>query len=114
MLCADIDSDSQCYIFRSVSYCKSINDYKLRSADCVLSYTTIREVIKGMLRKIGMDDARFGVHSLRSGGVSAAAAAGISDRLFKRHGRWRSDLAKDGYVKPSLTEQPSVTMNIGL
>ena len=35
-------------------------------------------------------------------GASAAAAVGVPDRLFKKHGRWRSDTAKDGYVKESL------------
>ena len=28
---------------------------------------------------------------------------GVPDRLFKRHGRWRSDLAKDGYVGEQVT-----------
>ena len=40
-------------------------------------------------------------HSLRSGGATAAANAGIPDRLFKRHGRWSSDSARVGYVKDS-------------
>jgi hypothetical protein len=39
---------------------------------------------------------------LRSGGATAAAAAGIDDRLFKKHGRWKSDKAKDGYVKENI------------
>ena len=33
---------------------------------------------------------------------TAAANAGVSDRLFKRHGRWKSETAKDGYVKDNL------------
>jgi len=36
---------------------------------------------------------------LRSGGVTATANAGVSDRLFKRHGRWKSENANDGYIK---------------
>ena len=44
------------------------------------------------------DIPKIGTHSLRSGGASAAANAGVPDRLFKRHGRWLSDSAKDGYV----------------
>ena len=54
------------------------------------------------------------MHSLRSGGATAAAAAGISDRLFKKHGRWRSETAKDGYVHESLEEQLSVSKQLGL
>ena len=35
--------------------------------------------------------------------ASVAANAGVSDRLFKRHGRWwKTDQAKDGYIKDKL------------
>ena len=30
-------------------------------------------------------------------------------RLFKRHGRWRSETAKDGYVKDSMSALMSVS-----
>ena len=33
---------------------------------------------------------------------------------FKRHGRWRSETAKDGYVKDSLSSRLQVSCNIGL
>ena len=49
------------------------------------------------------------MHSLRSGGATAAANAGVLDRLFKRHGRWRSESAKDGYVKDSVSSLLSVS-----
>ena len=51
--------------------------------------------------------------NLRAGGASAAANAGISDRLFKRHGRWKSDSAKDGYVKDKLDSLLSVSRSLG-
>ena len=38
------------------------------------------------------DISAIGTHSLRSGGATAAANAGVPDRLFKRHGRWAKDL----------------------
>ena len=38
-------------------------------------------------------------HSLRAGGATAVAGAGIYDRPFKRHGRWLSENAKDDNVK---------------
>ena len=56
----------------------------------------------------------FGLHSLRSGGASAAAAAGVEDRLFKKHGRWKSENAKDGYIKEALTQRLSVSKNLGI
>ena len=67
-----------------------------------------------MLAAIGLNKKQFGLHSLRSGGASAAANAGVPDRFFKRHGRWRSENAKDGYVKDSLDERLKVSRNLGL
>jgi hypothetical protein len=46
----------------------------------------------------------IGLHSLRAGGATAACNFGISDRLFKRHGRWKSETAKDDYVKESVSD----------
>ena len=40
--------------------------------------------------------------------------AGVADRLFKRHGRWRSETAKDGYVKDALETRLSVTKQLGV
>ena len=66
------------------------------------------------LGEVGLDKSKFGLHSLRSGGASAAANAGIPDRWFKRHGRWRSESAKDGYIKDSLEDRLQVSRNLGL
>ena len=44
----------------------------------------------------------YGLHSLRAGGAIAATSNGMPDTLFKRHGRWKSDISKYGYVKDSL------------
>ena len=60
------------------------------------------------------DITTIGTHSLRSGGATAAANAGIPDRLFKRHSRWSSESAKDGNVKDSLSSRLSVTQALGL
>ena len=39
----------------------------------------------------------LGLFSLRSGGTSAAAPD-VNERCIKRHGRWKSDVSKDGYI----------------
>jgi hypothetical protein len=57
---------------------------------------------------------KYALHSLRSGGATTAANLGISDRLFKKHGRWRSETAKDEYIKDSLKDRLIVSENIGL
>ena len=54
------------------------------------------------------------MHSLRAGGAMAAANAGVPDRLFKRHGRWKSESAKDGYVKDSVERRLEVSKQLGI
>ena len=53
-------------------------------------------------------------HSLRAGGASSAAENGISDRIISKHGRWKSENARNGYIKDSLPNRLSVTKNLGL
>ena len=56
----------------------------------------------------------YGLHSLRSGGDTSACKFGVPDRLFKRHGRWRSENVKDGYVKVSFNDLLFVYKNLGI
>ena len=70
------------------------------------------EVVLQAFAELGYPKHLFGLHSLRAGGASAAANAGVSDRLFKRHGRWRTDRAKDGYIKDSLESLLSVSKSL--
>ena len=109
---AEIPADSTNYIFRPLCFCKSVNSYKHRSGKLV--YTTARKILLSALETLGLNKKYFGLHSLRSGGATAAAAAKVEDRLFKKHGRWRTDKAKDGYVKENISERLPVTQNIGL
>ncbi|XP_053405894.1 uncharacterized protein LOC123561533 isoform X1 [Mercenaria mercenaria] len=109
---ANIDCDSDIYIFCGMSKCK--NGYKLRDMNKPISYTTLRELFIEAFKYHVPDISKFGLHSLRSGDATAAANNGIKDRLFKRHGRWRSENAKDGYIKDCLSERLSVSQNLGL
>ena len=67
-----------------------------------MSYSLAKELIKKELGKEGLDPNKFGIHSLHSGGASAAVALGVPDRLFQRHGSWRTEKAQNNYVKESL------------
>ncbi|KAI8490503.1 hypothetical protein Bbelb_317710 [Branchiostoma belcheri] len=49
----------------------------------------------------GLDARKYGLHSLRSGGASTAAAMGVPDRLIAHHGGWRSTEAREGYILES-------------
>ena len=95
------------YIFRGIT--KSKYSERLRKKNCPLSYTRAREIILQTCESIGLNKKQFGTHSLRSGGASMAANAGVPDRLFKRHGRWLTDRAKDMYVQDNVEELLTVT-----
>ena len=74
----------------------------------------MRELFLAKIKDLGFDSKKFGLHSLRAGGATAAASAGVPDRLFKRHGRWRSETAKDGYVKDTVSARLSVSKGLKL
>ena len=111
---ADILDKGDNYIFRSISYFKSIKKYKLCKINKPLSYTRARELLLKALGIIGLDVSNFGLHSLRSGGVTEAAANNVPDRLLKMHGRWKSDISKDGYILESMQNRLSVTKNLNI
>ena len=67
-----------------------------------MSYSRAAELIKAELRKEGLDPALYGIHSLRAGGATTAAALGVPERLFQRQGSWRSDKARNNYIEESL------------
>ena len=79
-----------------------------------ISYSCLRELFNKKLRNLGFPTESFCLHSLRAGGAIAAASAKVPDRLFKRHGRWHSKNAKDGYVKDSVGARLEVPRNLGL
>ena len=87
--------------------------YELRGS-VPLSYTRAREIVLSAFDSIGLPKQDYGLHSLRAGGASAAANARVPDRLFKRHGRWKSDKAKDGYIKDSVHSLLSVSLSLGI
>ena len=101
MKLSEIKYDPDKLLFRGLSSTKHMHGYRLRDSGG-LSYTRACELVLEKLKAIGLDARQFGMHSLRSGGASAAANAGLPDRLFKRHGRWLSETAKDGYIKDKL------------
>ena len=53
--------------------------------------------------------SKFSTHSLRAGGATAAANAGVSDRIIQRHGRWKSSSSKNMYIKDDISKQLEVS-----
>ena len=107
---AGITPGSKGFLFRGISSEK----WQTLRPTGNLSYTRFSELLKQKLMDLGFPAVEFTPHSLRSGEATAAAGAGIPDRIFKRHGRWKSENAKDGYVQDSLEKRLSVTKNLGL
>lgn len=108
---ARIDPNFSVYIFRAVRFFKRTNMYLLCSNK--LSYTRARELIKETLSAIGIDSKGFSSHSLRAGGVTFIAKnlprSDGSDRLLMLRGRWRSEQAKNMYVKEPLESRLQLT-----
>ena len=80
----------------------------------VLAIQDWRELLHDKVTSLGMDPALFGMHSLRAGGATATANAGIPDRVCKRHGRWKLESAKDGYVNDSVESRLQVSKGLGI
>ena len=106
-----IDLSSSNFFFRALF--KTKNKVGLRNKVRTLSYTRVRELIVHRLREVIPVELNIGVHSLRASGVSAAVKAGVDRRVYKKHGRWRSD-AVDGYIKDSIESKLVVSKHLGL
>ena len=72
------------YLFRKICHTK------LGFSFCPqqLTYSRATELFKKQLKVIGLDPKQYGLHSLRSGRASSAAAAAIPDRLLMCQGGW--------------------------
>ena len=106
-----ISLDDQRFLFRQIQ--RTSKGETLRSTGCI-SYSCLRDLFKRKLRDLGFQPEEFGLNSLRAGGATAAANANVPDRLFKRHGRWRCENAKDGYIEDDVAHRLEVTQKLGL
>ena len=57
-----------------------------------ISVRQLRLVVKDLMAMMGLDARRFGAHSLRIGGATAALAANMSPAAIRAAGRWSSDV----------------------
>lgn len=115
MSVAKMDTNSSGLLIKQLIFRKNSNDYVLGNKG--ISYSRCREIFLDALAALGYDPKLFGLHSLRSGGATAAAnslGGTVSDRLLKLHGRWKSDYAKDLYVQEDISARISVTSSLGI
>ncbi len=80
-----------------------------------ITYDTARKTFQRYVSCIpNIDPKKFGLHSLRSGGASAAARYGVTDRMIRKHGRWSTISSRDRYIKDSAKARLGVSQNLGL
>lgn len=108
---ASIDLKSSDYLFKPIF--RTRHHTGLIKKNKKLSYTRTKETVVSRLKEV-RPGLNFGLHSLRAGGATAAANNNVDDRCWKRHGRWKSDSSKDGYVKDSTQKRLSVSQSLGL
>ena len=74
--------------------------------DRKVSYTSFRPMFKKCLNELGYDQRLYALHSFRSGGATSVVnnlrKCSLRERLLNLHGRWKSDLAKDMYIKEQV------------
>ncbi|KAK3086232.1 hypothetical protein FSP39_015566 [Pinctada imbricata] len=108
---AGIDLKSQDYLFKPMFRSKGVA--RLIYKNKPLSYTAARESILSRLRSL-RPNMNLGLHSLRSGGATAAVAGRASERCIMRHGRWKCEGSKDRYVQDSVKSRLSVSASLNL
>ena len=109
---AGIVADSDDFLFKPGFRVKGIGGL-IKQRKC-LSYTRATEIFRGRFEEWVPNIRGYSLHSCRSGGASAAAQMGVSDRFFQRHGRWKSASCKNRYVEDSLDDRLSVSKSLGL
>ncbi|XP_052080798.1 uncharacterized protein LOC127718788 [Mytilus californianus] len=108
---ANLDEKSDLFVFRPIFRSRGIA--KLIHKNKKMSYTSAKENIVKRI-KIVAPNLNLGLHSLRAGGATTAAQSDVNERCIKRHGRWKSDTSKDGYIDDTFEKRMSVSQIFGL
>jgi len=112
----DLNAKSDQFIFRNVIYHMSKGTYSLGNRK--VSYSRLRELFKESLTKLGYNQSMYGLHSFRSGGATSLthtlANNPSKERLLKLQGRWKTDVAKDMYIKESVDQRLTLVKYLGL
>lgn len=77
-----------------------------------ITVVQVRAMVKLLMQQLGEDPARFGAHSLRIGGATAALAANIDPSTIRMCGRWNSDIYEI-YARATRESTAHVTSLIG-
>ena len=79
-----------------------------------LSYTRTREIVLDALKPLVPDISVYGLHSLRSGGASAACNSSVPSFLISKQGRWKTETARNAYMKISPSTSLLASKSLGI
>ena len=83
----------------------------LGSTQNKMASRTANDRIHVWLQRIGVNSSPYGSHSCRRGGATAAANAGVVERLLQKHGRWASTCVRM-YIADDLLQRLKVSRAI--
>ena len=82
--------------------------YNIRGKLCPSTSHPLRVKFSDLVVAIGLSPLDYSIHSLRRGGATLAAAAGVPDHMIKTHGDWKS-AAYRGYIALPPSHRFSIT-----
>ena len=71
----------------------------------------ISSLFKVLLLKCKLDPQKYSLHSLRHGGATLAAKAGVTELMLKAHGDWRSS-CYETYIRNATVSSFAVTKDM--
>jgi integrase len=81
--------------------------------DRALNPASVNFIIKRLARRAGLDDERYGAHSLRSGFCTQAAMLGkAGDRAVMRQSGHKSTKSLDRYVRPEFGDNAANSLGL--
>jgi len=80
-----------------------------------IRYTATRENILKRHKSVESNlKLNLVLHSVRPGGASAAARSDVNERCIKKHGKWKTNMSKDGYIADTFEKRLSVSKDLVL
>ena len=95
------------WLDRDISHLNARDPFLADDRDKPLTYKTFSKFLKLGVEELGFDPKSYAPHCMRSGGATAAFAAGVDMELIKQRGNWRSS-AVLRYTRPSVEPLLSV------
>jgi len=110
ILKANISLQKSQYVFRTIVRKSGESCLSNRK----LNYSRVRDIFHKALLAIDENPMKYGLHSLRSGGATAAANSGVPNNLIMLQGRWKTESAKSRYIKNDKQRRLLVSTSLNI